>query len=284
MNKGDLLKNAFLVLLGVLLTFLIDYQSKSEKSLSYEIISKSEIFNFKNESFSGIQVYFDTTKVRNVNSSIIKISNDGDIPISKSEFDSKLVISLNQTVKILKSNINEKNPNDLNPILSVSNNQISIEPLLLNPNDQFVLQILTEGSIDSLFVNARIFGINSIIKKEINVKDSVSFSIKIWVLIFLIVITFVYISITSTINVSPTLKNYRFIHEGELFWNQLILFIITVLLFIGFLKVVGIEKVWLQILLMIIYLVIFNEGFKYFKTKGYNRLRNLGIEEIKDDL
>lgn len=284
MGKSDLVKNIFLVLLGVALTFLVDYLTRSEKSLSYEIISKSEIVNVQDESFSGIQILVDSTIVRNVNSSILKIYNDGDIPIRKSEFDSKIVIGLDASSRILRSNIVEKKPSNLNPLLSVTDNRITIEPLLLNADDQFILQILSEGNNDSLFVNARIAGIESIVEKQLNEEEDISFAAKVWFLIFTIAITFVYTSINTSNKISPNLKGYRFIHWGELAWSQLILFIITVLMLIAFLKIVGIEKVWLQLLLMIVYLGIFNEGFKYLKTKGYNEIRSLKIDEIKDDL
>ena len=284
MGKSDLAKNIFLVFLGVALTFSVDYLTGSKKSLSYEVISKSEIVNTQDRSFSGIQILVDTTIVRNVNSSILKIYNDGDIPIRKSDFDSKIVIGLDASNRILRSNIVEKNPRNLNPKISVKDNLISIEPLLLNANDHFILQILSEGNNDSLFINARIAGIESIVEKQVNEEEDFSFATKVWFLIFTIAITFVYTSINTSNKISPNLKGYRFIHWGELAWNQLILFIITVLMLIAFLKIVGIDKVWLQLLLMVVYLGIFNEGFKYVKTKGYNKIRSLKIEEIKDEL
>ena len=284
MGKSDLVKNIFLVLLGVVLTFLVDYLTGSKKSLSYKIISKSEIVNTHDRSFSGIQILVDTMIVRNVNSSILKIYNDGDIPIRKSDFDSKIVIGLDASSRILRSNIIEKKPRNLSPKISVTDNLISIEPLLLNADDHFILQILSEGNNDSLFINARIAGIESIVEKKLDEEEDFSFAIKVWFLIFTIAITFVYTSINTSSKISPNIKGYRFIYWGELAWSQLILFILNILMLIGFLKIVGIDKVWLQLLLMVVYLGIFNEGFKHVKTKGYNKIRNLKIEEIEDGL
>ena len=277
MKKGDLLKNIFLVLLGVTLTFLVDYLTKSEKSMSYEIISKSEIFDLQSDSYLGIQVLVDTTKVKNINSSIIKFSNDGNIPIQKSEFESTINVFFSDSNTILRSDIITKSPIDLNPVINYSNNVLSIEPLLLNSNDEFTLRILSEGSNDSIFVSARIVGLTSINRIESNSEEVFSLFGKIWILIFSLISTLVYTSINTTIKFSPNLRGYRFINKEELAWIQLILFIISFLATLIFLKVIGIEEVWLQLLLMIVYLIIFNEIVGYFKKRGYKKIKDINI-------
>lgn len=93
--------------------------------------------------------------------SVLELYNNGGRPIPASDFESKLEITAGTAV-VSAVNLEEVDPVDLKPVVSVVAHRVVLEPLLLNPGDRVKLLVLTEGGPPEFQTNARISGIKKV--------------------------------------------------------------------------------------------------------------------------
>ncbi|MCP4352148.1 MAG: hypothetical protein GY795_42340 [Desulfobacterales bacterium] len=189
----------FISFLGIVVATGLFIISEKEKVLSCEVVSKTPIGKFDKESFPNIEVTYKDKKISNGGFFTIRIKNSGDIPINHTDFESPIIIHFDTNSKILKAFIKEKNPKNINSTMSYKKNIISITGSLLNPNDNFTIQGLIEGSMESISATARISGIN-----EINLKTDTFKEIKIIIAIVLLVHSMLALITTSILSSSFT--------------------------------------------------------------------------------
>ncbi|ABX04006.1 hypothetical protein Haur_1361 [Herpetosiphon aurantiacus DSM 785] len=155
---------------------------KDVKSLSYAIISSSQIVSINEEAKEKIQITFDGTPVEDVRLILLEITNDGDIPIIKSDYEMPITIEIDNQEQILSANIVDVSPENLTIPLSVTNKRITLDPVLLNPEDKITIKILINNQ-SNINISSRIIGIN-------NIKDTTIPKKSISSVVFLIFITF----------------------------------------------------------------------------------------------
>lgn len=150
---------------ATLLTIYIFLKQKQKKSLACSIDSYYDIISndIKN---TGLQVFYNHIEYKEVCMLIFGISNDGDIPIEKINFEKPIDLVFNENSIILDYRIEQKQPESIIIIPTVKDNILSIEPFLLNSKEEFKLKILISNN-KSFNLDYRISGISKINKTEI---------------------------------------------------------------------------------------------------------------------
>ncbi|MEH7596613.1 hypothetical protein V7295_29510 [Bacillus toyonensis] len=164
--KEFLLNNivAIITLIATILIPLVVYiLQKSKKELSYKIISENKIFN--TEIDKRLKVSFNNTVIEEeLTLILLKVINTGNQPITKKDFEENSGIDILFGKDILSVETQKTKPSNLH----IDANEIlpgyfEIQPLLLNPKDEFTLKLLVEKHNTSDFkVGARISGISEI--------------------------------------------------------------------------------------------------------------------------
>ncbi|OUB81243.1 hypothetical protein [Bacillus wiedmannii] len=164
--KEFLLNNtiAIITLVATILIPLIIYiLQKSKKELSYKIISENKIFN--TEIDKRLKVSFENTIIEEeLTLILLKIVNTGNQPITKKDFEDNSGIDIMFGRDILSIETLKTKPSNL----YISTEDIlpgyfEIQPLLLNPKDEFTLKLLVEKHNTLDFkVGARISGVTKI--------------------------------------------------------------------------------------------------------------------------
>lgn len=158
----EILLGFLAVIAAITVPLIIYFLQKSKKQLSYEIISNTQLVGIENEIQDRITILYDEKQVVNVHLISIRFVNDGNQPISIDDFAMPINVQLGSATNILTCEVLEQNPNELNANIVKMEDSVEIQPLLINPNDSFNLNILLNNYEGSLCIRARIKGIKTI--------------------------------------------------------------------------------------------------------------------------
>jgi hypothetical protein len=157
---------------AILISLYMFAAQRKRKSLVSDIIDYFSFLSLKGISQEKFHITYGDEQVHNLYILVLKIWNDGDVPILQSDFTEPLRVYICGEIKILEVGTLETVPLNLNPQISIAENACVISPLLLNKGDSILLKfILSEGSTASTFsgvdIFSRIAGINQVASKPI---------------------------------------------------------------------------------------------------------------------
>jgi len=158
-NTKWILSTVLMVLVGVI-PFLL---TLTWKSLDYEIVSKSELFG---EEFpiKDLELKIKGESVNKVVLYTFRIRNSGSEPIKKDDFEKPISINVPDDTMIYLARLKKKLPENLTPKYVINNNKLLIEPLLLNSDEEFEMELFSSSN-EYPIIDARIVGISRIKKK-----------------------------------------------------------------------------------------------------------------------
>ena len=102
---------------------------------------------------------------------IITVTNSGNESIRVDDFDRALRFSWAEPTRILTAEVIEASPEGLQPTIRTGANEITVDPLLLNPGDWLRIKTLI-NNVGKLSVDARVVGLKRISKTITNGKDT----------------------------------------------------------------------------------------------------------------
>lgn len=153
---------SILALLAIITTVVIFLIQRKRKRLSYEILSKSPLISKKEELEGKLEIKYLGQEVTDVYLVLLEFSNSGNVPIQSADYEKKINVKFGNTSAILSAEIEGVNPVNLDIETSYIDDQVFIEPVLLNPKDSFKLRILTNNFDNNISVNGRIIGVKEI--------------------------------------------------------------------------------------------------------------------------
>lgn len=156
---------ALIGLLGALVPWFLDLKGRS---LEYEVVSQTSLLPStlpaSDASLPKLSVTLHGTELKSPFVTVIRLTNNGTKPITKSEMESNIVVEFNSQASLASDPVTD--PPNLNPVVYSSSGGAEIAPLLLNPNDTITLVFITHGGRPGIApevnVSARIAGIRSI--------------------------------------------------------------------------------------------------------------------------
>lgn len=151
-----------IVALGIALITI--WFTRHRKALAFRILSNTSIANLSpSRNVKGrVQILFDDEPVQNVKLLLMQLKNTGNVPITSSDFEKEIVISLNDQARILEAGITETNPVNLPASISVEGAKLVLHPILLNRHDSVTLKILADTFNERISVEGRIVGLRKI--------------------------------------------------------------------------------------------------------------------------
>ncbi|MGC2238356.1 MAG: hypothetical protein WA584_19535 [Pyrinomonadaceae bacterium] len=155
-----------LTLIGIVAAFIIFYLQRQKKSLAYEELTNTPVLTVDEQVSGKVKVLYEDKPIKNAQLIVIKLINDGNLPVTSKDYERNFSCTFGDNSKILSSEIVKTNPKELSPKFSpeTNENQIILEPLLLNKKDFLVIKILVTDFKDEINIDARIIGVNRISK------------------------------------------------------------------------------------------------------------------------
>jgi hypothetical protein len=139
-------------LVGVIGALLI--KDRRKKRLGLEVVSSTKLIT-KLADTEGIEFLYKKELVEDPHLVVIRICNNGNVPIAKDDFDQPLTLRVGTS--ILECNVVETTPG-LRPEITRSNpDELRLEPVLLNPLDSIRIQLILESAANVKH-NGRIVG------------------------------------------------------------------------------------------------------------------------------
>lgn len=226
----EILLGFLAVIAAITVPLIIFFLQKSKKRLAYEIVSNTQLVGVKSEVQNKIKIYYENKLVENVHLLLIRIINNGNQSISIGDFAKRIDINLGNNLNILTCEILRQYPDNLDVNVIKVVDSIQIEPLLLNPKDNFTIKILLSDYKENFEVSARIEGISKI---EVYKEPQPLLNIT----LMLTFIPFLIVMITR-IFFEDTFKNY-FGFDISIIVHTFFVLIITILVF-------QILKIWYE--------------------------------------
>jgi hypothetical protein len=153
---------AVLAFFAILVSLATYHAQRAKKRLAYEVIHNGRILTIKEESVGDLQLVFRQQPVCNARLIEVRVTNQGNQPITPGDFVRPLSLSLNQDAVVLSAATVQKEPNDLSIDATYTANVIEIAPLLLNPKDSFTIKLLASEYQSGPSITARISGVSKI--------------------------------------------------------------------------------------------------------------------------
>jgi len=147
----------FLMLMGIIVPVALYFFTLPGKTLSYQVISKSALIG-SHDSIENIEIKIKGEVVDSAVIYLLKIKNSGTEPIKPKDFERPIVIKFAEKARIFNAQVKNKLPENISTSLKVSGNKLSIAPLLLNPNDEFIVEVLSASRKYPVF-DSRIAGV-----------------------------------------------------------------------------------------------------------------------------
>lgn len=162
----SLIFNKFIPIVGLALAVWGVFNNFSGKELSYEETLVTEFGEETAKDWKEIKFFFKDKEISGGGIVNVRFKNTGSEPIFSKDFDQPIAIILGDDSKILSAkNINSK-PSHLIPKYQITDNKITIEPALFNPDDEITIQAVISGTPESKQILTRIGGIKEIIRMQ----------------------------------------------------------------------------------------------------------------------
>lgn len=159
---------AIIAIIAIPIGFLI---VRKQKRLTYEK-EVTELVKVDPRITERLQVLFDGNLVNQLNLVLLRFANSGNSPIDPSDFQNDIELTFGETAQILKAEVTDKQPENIEIELSNDGSKIGLKPTLLNQKDAFALMLLV-ANYKKISVNGRIKGVKKV--KEVTPSEGSTF-------------------------------------------------------------------------------------------------------------
>jgi hypothetical protein len=153
---------AIAALLAIILPVVLYAIARKKKSLFYEIISENPLISIGNEIKGQIKILFNDKPIENVNLLLIRFTNDGNQPITASDYERPISLRFKDNPHVLSAEFADANPPNLITTIEVRDKQVVINPVLMNSGDYYTVKLLVGEYSGKFDVDARVVGVKGI--------------------------------------------------------------------------------------------------------------------------
>jgi len=117
---------------GVAVPVWLWQADQSSKSLSIKLATRISIQPKEQGTISGVEISVDGARLVNPHLVVLEIRNNGSKPIPAADFESPVKINVVSETKLVRANITDKVPKDIEAALVSDSEGMSLKPTLLN--------------------------------------------------------------------------------------------------------------------------------------------------------
>ncbi len=143
--------------IAIYASYWIYTQQKTVREISFGLISSRDLLKVDSTFSPRIKIQFDGKAISNLHLNVYGLKNSGTTAIKPEEFIRPISLKFREE-EVISANISSEFPKNLGAFLAFSNSSVEIRPLLLNPGDQIIFQVVfsseqPEPAIDGRIVN-----------------------------------------------------------------------------------------------------------------------------------
>jgi hypothetical protein len=142
---------------------------EDQKAIEYSVVGEKQIFDKESfdEEWPELNFSVSGSALSKAFITTIEVRNSGRTPIRTDDFESSIKFGLDIEDGFVNTRIVHSHPENLPVNIEYKEGALFVHPLLLNPNDYFAFEVLTESRIGVEAVVARIVGIDDIKEKKL---------------------------------------------------------------------------------------------------------------------
>jgi len=155
-----------LVIMTIIVPIILYWKQRQRKSLGYEVLSCIPLSSVDRRTLwsyqqAGLQFTFKGEVIHLIT---IKVTNTGNVPIKKDDYDAPISFRFGEKAKVLAWRWVEKKPEiiELGTLKSDETGRATIDPTLLNSKDSFMIEMLVSGFDGHVRLGGRIVGVKEI--------------------------------------------------------------------------------------------------------------------------
>ena len=145
-------------LFAIVLSLIVFFKQRQRKRLDYDILSSTPLLSVREDIRGRVEILFDKQPVEEVQLFIVKLTNTGNIPITKHDFEEPVTLTFGVDARLLTAEIIETSPKSLRTSIQGIDNRVIVQQGLLNAGDSITIKTLSTGG-DNLSVDGRIQGV-----------------------------------------------------------------------------------------------------------------------------
>jgi hypothetical protein len=152
---------AILALAAIAVTYWIYVRQRQRHRVSYQRLTSIEVLTVKEHMAGRVTVLFDGNPVKSMHIITMKIWNSGSVPILAADFVEPLSLRVVSSARLLSADIISATPFNLRPVVKIEGSLATVQPLLLNPSDSFVVKLLVQDGGEHILPVGRIVGVRA---------------------------------------------------------------------------------------------------------------------------
>jgi hypothetical protein len=148
--------------IAIVVVIIFYFAAKTKKSLAYEVLSENPLISIDNEIKGKLQILLDGQPIENVHLLLIRITNDGKVPITANDYERPVALKFKESSNILSAELASAVPENLVIKPTIHDKLVALDPVLLNSGDVFTVKVLVGEYSGPVEVDARIAGVKNI--------------------------------------------------------------------------------------------------------------------------
>jgi hypothetical protein len=149
-------------LVAISISIILYMKSRSRKSLSYVIISRTPLLSVDREIKKDLQILYQGKPIQQVHLLLMKLINSGNVPVTASDFERPFSLLFSEDAKVIAAEIIKTKPESLRATIAFENQKVVLNPVLMNGGDSITLKILVSKLNGDFKVDGRIVGVKEI--------------------------------------------------------------------------------------------------------------------------
>ena len=123
---------------------------RNRKDIRFVLISNTSLVSIRREAQERIQVLFDGNKIEDARLAVVRIFNQGRVPVNPNDFTEPLTIDAGPNSTLVTADVTDLVPPNLRVSAYVDDNKVKIDPVLLNEGDSFTVNVIGSNISDGV--------------------------------------------------------------------------------------------------------------------------------------
>ena len=133
-------------------------RQRTRKSLAYEV-KITELVSVHHAAKGRIRIFFGEEQIQRAHLVEARIESNGNVPVVKEDFQEPITFDLGPGATALTVDITDTTPEDMRVQALLQDNEVRLQPLLLNPGDRVILKIFARD-LGEVTCHYRIIGVS----------------------------------------------------------------------------------------------------------------------------
>lgn len=152
---------------AVAASFWIYWLQRQTKELAFGVVSTRRLLTVADEVSSRVRVELDGREIKDLHLTVYGLKNSGHRAVPASDFDRPLSLHF-ALGQVVSAQISSQVPRNLGAKLLVTDSVVQLEPLLLNPGDHILIQVLLSPGLPTGQLDGRVLDISDF--QQINLR------------------------------------------------------------------------------------------------------------------